>query len=157
MSDRSHALVPKGFTVFDQPEVDFIILADRAEAIKGKLYMMGGVWDQIGVVDFSKPVAFSIALGILIPWNATNIDHTLRVHLLDEDGTQLFGIDGGFKAGRPPQLPQGGSQHDVLAITVSALLPKPGAYTVEATINGTTRRVTSFYAFDAPHPPQAPA
>ena len=140
--------------VFDQPEIDFLILADRAESINGKLYMMGGVWDQIGVIDFSKPIVFTIALGILIPWNATNLDHKLHVHLLDEDGNQLFGVDGGFKTGRPPQLSAGASQHSVLAITVSAVLPKPGTYSVEATINEAERRTTSFVAFQAPHPPQ---
>lgn len=140
--------------MFDQPEVDFLILADRAESINGKLYMMGGVWDQIGVMDFTKPIAFSIALGILIPWNATNLDHKLHVQLLDEDGNRLFGVDGGFKAGRPPQLPQGGSQHNVLAMMVSAILPGPGVYTVEANINEAGGHSTSFVAFQAPHPPE---
>lgn len=138
--------------MFDQPGVDFLILADRAESINGKLYLMGGVWDQIGVIDFSKPIVFSIALGILIPWNATNLDHKLRVQVLDEDGNQLFSVDGGFKVGRPPQLPQGASQHNVLAITVSAVLPKSGTYSVEATINEAEQRTTTFFAFQAPHP-----
>jgi hypothetical protein len=143
--------------MFDQPEIDFLILADRAESINGKLYLMGGVWDQIGVLDFARPVTFSVALGILIPWNATNLDHKLQVQLLDEDGNQLFGVDGGFKAGRPPQLPQGASQHHVLAITVSATLPAAGAHTVVATINGEARRTTSFHAFQAPAPGQRAA
>ena len=136
--------------MFDQPDVDFLILADRAESIGGKLYMMGGVWDQIGVIDFSKPVLFSIALGILIPWNATNIDHKLHVHLLDEDGNQLFGVEGGFKTGRPPQLAPGSAQHSVLALNISPVLPATGTYRVEATINEAATRTTSFYAFQAP-------
>lgn len=138
--------------MFDQPEVDFLILADRAEAVNGKLYMMGGAWDQIGVLDFAKPVTFSIALGILIPWNATNLDHTLQVNLMDEDGARLFTMDGGLRAGRPPNLPQGGAQHNVLAIMVVAMLPRPGAFTVEAAINQQQSRTTSFSAFQAPHP-----
>jgi hypothetical protein len=142
--------------MFDQPEIDFLILADRAESLNGKLYMMGGVWDQIGVVDFTKPIAFSLALGLLIPWNATNLDHTLQVRLLDEDGNVLFGVDGGFKAGRPPQLPPGASQHNVLTFTVAAILPKPGAYRAEATINGAATRSTSFVAFQAPRPANMP-
>lgn len=141
--------------MFDQPEVDFLILADHAESVNGKLYLMGGAWDQIGVIDFAKPVTFSIALGILIPWNATNQDHQLQVHLLDEDGTRLFRMEGGFRAGRPPQLPQGGAQHNVLAITASAVLPKPGVYSVEATINDGERRTTSFSAHQASRPPTA--
>jgi hypothetical protein len=143
--------------MFDQPEVDFLILADRAESVNGKLYLMGGAWDQIGVIDFAKPVTFSIALGILIPWNATNQDHKLQVHLVDEDGTRLFTMDGGMRAGRPPQLPQGGAQHNVLAITVAAVLSKPGEFTVEASINQEPSRSTAFFAFQAPHPPGMPA
>lgn len=138
--------------LFNEPEVGFLILADRAEAIGGKLYMMGGAWDQIAVVDFTKPVAFSIALGIVIPWNATNIDHKLQVQLLDEDGNRLFGVDGSFKAGRPPQLSQGASQNNVLAINVGAVLPRPGMYSVEATLNEGTSHSASFTAFQAPHP-----
>ncbi len=142
--------------LFDQPEVDFLILADRAESINGKLYLMGGVWDQIGVLDFAKPVIVNLGLGILIPWNDTNLDHTLRVQLRDEDGNQLFRVDGGFKAGRSPQLPQGASQHTVLAIMVSSALPRPGTYSVEATINETERRTTSFFAFHASHRSSVP-
>lgn len=140
--------------MFDQPEVDFLILADRAESIGGKLYMMGGVWDQIGVIDFAKPVLFSIALGILIPWNATNIDHKLHVHLLDEDGNQLFGVEGGFKTGRPPQLAPGSAQHSVLALNISPILPNAGNYRVEATVNEAASRMTSFFAFQAPQASQ---
>jgi hypothetical protein len=139
--------------LFDQPEVDFLILADRAEAIGGKLYMMGGAWDQIAVVDFTKPILFSIALGITIPWNATNIDHKLQVQLMDEDGTRLFSVDGSFKTGRPPQLPQGASQNNVLTFAAAAVLPRAGSYTVEATLNESNSHSVSFRAYQAPHPP----
>ena len=139
--------------MFDQPEVDFLIVADRAESVNGKLYMMGGAWDQVGVLDFAKPITFSIALGILIPWNATNQDHRLQVNMVDEDGTRLFSMEAGMRAGRPPNLPQGGAQHNVLAFTAAALLPKPGAFTVEAAINEQSAKTTSFFAFQAPHPP----
>jgi hypothetical protein len=137
--------------LFDQPEVSFLILADRAEAIGGKLYMMGGAWDQIAVVDFSKPVLFSIALGITIPWNATNTDHKLQVQLMDEDGNRLFSVDGSFKAGRPPQLPQGASQNNVLAFAAAAVLPQAGTYSVDATLNESTSRSVSFRAYQAAH------
>jgi hypothetical protein len=142
--------------LFDQPEVDFVLLADRAEAINGKLYLMGGAWDQIGVVDFSRPVTFSIALGLLIPWNATNVDHTLQLRLLDEDGATVLAIDGGFRAGRPPQLPQGAAQHNLATFTVAALLPHPGTYRVEASVNGHAGRGTSFFALPAAHPAHLP-
>jgi Family of unknown function (DUF6941) len=139
--------------LFDQPEVGFVILADRAEAIGGKLYMMGGAWDQIAVGDFAKPVMFSIALGIIIPWNATNVDHKLQVQLIDEDGTSFFRVDASFRVGRPPQLPQGASQSNVLAVPAVTVLPQPGTYSVEATLNESVSRSVSFRAFQSPHPP----
>ena len=39
----------------DKPEVDFLVLADHAEVVGGKLYMMGGGWDIRRIEDFSKP------------------------------------------------------------------------------------------------------
>jgi hypothetical protein len=142
--------------MFDRPDIDFVIVADRAEAINGKLYMMGGGWDQVAVVDFARPVPFTIAVGIAIPWNATNQDHRLQVAVADEDGTRIFGVDGGFKVGRPPQLPQGANQRTILAIPVAAVLNGPGSYTVEATVNDEARRTTSFAATQAPPPSRSP-
>src|SRR5262249_54509042 len=52
----------------NEPIVEFFILADYAEAVNGKLYMMGGGWDQSFVKDFSQPVSFSFAIGIQVPW-----------------------------------------------------------------------------------------
>ena len=34
-------------TLPEQVEVDFLQLADRAEVLEGKLYMMGGAWDRL--------------------------------------------------------------------------------------------------------------
>ncbi|HEY7778671.1 MAG TPA: hypothetical protein VIC85_00535 [Ktedonobacterales bacterium] len=133
-------------TFLDQPEIDFLILADRAEVLNGKLYLMGGAWDQIGVADFARPLTFSLAVGLVIPWNATNVDHTLELSLLDEDGNALFQWSGGFKTGRPTELPQGASQHSILAFTVSVVLPHAGTYRAEAHLNHTSDRATAFVA-----------
>ena len=71
---------------FEQVEVDFLLLADRAEVLNGKLYMMGGAWDRRNIRDIAAPVPLSIVVGVLIPWNLTNEPHQLRLRIEDEDG-----------------------------------------------------------------------
>ncbi len=51
----------------------------RAEAVNGKLYMMGGAWDGIYLRSMADPASFSIAVGIVVPWHATNVEH-LSLH-----------------------------------------------------------------------------
>ena len=75
--------------MLDQVEVDFLILADLAEVLNGKLYMMGGAWDRRHFRDIAAPVPLTIVVGVLVPWNLTNEPHRLRIRLEDEDGGAL--------------------------------------------------------------------
>src|SRR5690348_12556936 len=99
-----------------QPTIDFLILADRAEALNGKLYMMGGGWDVLAPPKAGEPVSFSVALGILVPWLATNIDHRCIVQLEDADGRKLVDLNFNFKTGRPPNMEQGAPQRVMVAL-----------------------------------------
>src|SRR3990172_4325763 len=119
----------------DKPTVDFLILADRAEAVNGKLYVMGGAWDRMYVPDFSQQQSISIATGILVPWNATNNNHSLAIRLETQDANELAALSLNFKAGRPPLLGQAESQRVVLAFQFAIRLPGPGTYVVKALIN----------------------
>ena len=81
-----------------------LMLADHAQAVGGKLYISGGGWSITG----PAPTAFAIALDMKIPWHGINIDHTLRLELLDADGQpveietpdgpQSLRLDGTFQA-----------------------------------------------------------
>jgi hypothetical protein len=103
-------------------EID-AFLADSAESVQGKLYAMGIGWNAIvaGGFPFSQS---RIALGIMVqvPYNETNEQHGLSVHLEDEDGRRkqlgIGGPDGApiaelrssFTVGRPAGLPAGDAQ-----------------------------------------------
>jgi hypothetical protein len=142
----------------DELQVDFLILADFAEVIGGKLYLMGGAWDRITVQDPSAPMRFSVALGILIPWTATNQTHALRVTIEDADGAQQGVLmESSFVTGRPPELPPGATQRIVAAVnSLGSALP-PAEYSISAAINGEVARRVSFRVIGAFAPPQAPA
>ena len=135
-----------------QPTIDFLLLADHAEAVNGKLYLMGGGWDVRAVRDFAQPVPLTIALAVLVPWNATNQRHHLRLRVEDADGHGLAEVKGEFVAGRPPQLAAGTTQRIPLAFQhIPVVRSGPGVYAVIAEMNGRDERRTTFTAVAAPH------
>src|SRR5213594_576499 len=56
-----------------------MLLADSAQAVNGKLYILGGGWSIIG----PDPAATAIAIKIDVPWDLANRSHTFRLALLD--------------------------------------------------------------------------
>jgi len=133
-----------------EPYVDFVLVADRAEAINGKLYMMGGGWDRLAVADFSQPVHFHVALGVVVPWTATNNQHPVRVELQNEDGQTLEPrLEVGILVGRPPDAIPGQSFRALVTVASSFILPRPGAYALIATMGGRDPRRAVFHAVQA--------
>lgn len=138
--------------------VDFLILADHAEAINGKIYLMGGGWDVRTVRDFSQPVPLTLALAVLVPWTATNQRHRLQVRVEDADGRQLAEVKGEFVAGRPPHLTEGTTQRIPLAFQhIPVLLGGPGIYVVIAALNDQDQKRTTFNAVAPPREGGQPA
>jgi hypothetical protein len=134
----------------ERPEVDFLILADRAEGLNGKLYMMGGGWQEIYIRDFSQPTSFSLAVGVLVPWNATNEEHPLTIHIETDDGTRIephFPVK--LNVGRPPQAVPGQQFRTMIAIQGSWKLPGPGTYKVIANLQAMDAKAVTFRAISA--------
>jgi len=143
---------------FENLTVDFLLLADRAEVVNGKLYAMGAAWERIGVADFGQPLSISFALGVLVPWNATNRQHTVTLTMHDADGQRLdFRVEASFVTGRPPQL-NGETQRVLLAVPGATVqLPGPGSYVLSASVDGLEAKAVRFAAVPAQAgPPPAP-
>jgi Family of unknown function (DUF6941) len=130
----------------NRPSVDFLILADRAEVLNGKLYMMGGGWDRLNVGDFGKQQTIGIAVGLQIPWHATNQQHQLNVRIESIDNIELFTAQLGFTPGRPPVLRAAEAQRVIFAFAAALTLPGPGTFTVKAIVNDVPdRRGETFF------------
>jgi len=134
----------------DGLQVDFLILADYAEAVNGKLYLMGGAWDRIGVRDAGQPMRFGVAVGVLVPWTATNQNHVLRLTLEDMDGTEHgVVVESTFVTGRPPELRPGSNQRVLLAVNTLMPPPAPAEYALVASVDGDERRRVVFTVIQA--------
>jgi hypothetical protein len=109
-----------------------LMLADSAQAVEGKLYILGGGWSLVG----PEPTPMAIALKIEVPWDETNRRHTWKLELLDSDGRAVavpgdseeaaIEIGGEFEVGRPAGVKPGTPIDLPLAINLTPLPLEPG-------------------------------
>jgi hypothetical protein len=124
------------------PTIDFLILADRAEIHDGKLYLMGGVIDRMYSVADPPVVNFYVAIGLEIPWNATNQPMDIHLSFQTEEGTEVAHMNWEMTAGRPPILRAGDVQRAALASPPLVLqVPGVGKYVVIGRLNEQEKRV----------------
>lgn len=121
-----------------------LLLSDSAQAVGGKLYILGGGWSTCG----PGPSPMALALKIEVPWNQANLKHSLEFRLVDADGqpiqlptqvgSQEVVINADFEVGRPPGLVPGTPLDYVLAINFESLpVPPGGRYEWRLSIDGT--------------------
>ena len=111
-------------------EIDYAILAEHAEVTGHKLYLMGGGWDTMNVAEAPATVRLGIAVGVRVDWDETNVPIPLVVRIEDEDGQEVFRIDGQINVGRPPNLLAGSSQLSQMVFGINVQLPRFGGYRV---------------------------
>ena len=131
--------------------VEFLILADRAEVLNGKLYMMGGAWDHIFVANIEQPVDINLTCCALVPYSETDDMHTMEIAITDPDGGAVhppFSVS--FKTGRPPDLERGAFTRVPIAAGARIKFPKYDCYTVAAVVDDRpdSGRRLAFYVKD---------
>lgn len=137
------------------PQIEFVINADHAEAINGKLYLQGAGWTDIAqaIAPNGQPaiVHMGMAVSILIGWNETNRRFPLTLTLRHEDGDEVARVTAEVEAGRPAGIPAGSDFRSVLAIGAEIQFPKTGGYELRAEMDGHER--TSVFRVHRPAPP----
>ena len=119
-----------------------MLLADAAQAVDNKLYILGGGWSIIG----PTPSPSAIALKLEVPWDQTNKKHSIELALFDADGKavvvatpqgdQPVQVNGQFEVGRLPGLAPGTPIDLALAFNFGAFpLPPGGRFTWRLSIN----------------------
>jgi len=151
MIDSREGVEADGLFALSEPRVDFLILADRAEIVAGKLYVMGGAWDQLFIQDVTLPAWFSVAVGVEVPWNATNEEHQVRLVLEDTDGHEIVPLgDSKFVVGRPPWAVPNTPQRVTFAVPIVAVtFPRLDSYVLRAFLNGVSAKRVTFRAMKA--------
>jgi hypothetical protein len=137
-------------------DVEWLILADAAQVVGAKLYLMGGGWDML-TVNRAFPVdqRCALALSILVPWNETNQKHSFEVEIISEDKAteepkSLIKVGGQFEVGRPPGIRPGQEQRFQLAVDMNLRIETAGTKTVIARIEGQVMRRLEFTVLSVP-------
>jgi hypothetical protein len=143
-----------------------MMLADAAQAVDNKLFILGGGWSVTG----PEPAPSAIALHIKVPWDQTNRKHLMLLELIDLDGEpvlietpvgrQALRIENQFEVGRPPGVKPGSPLEIPFALNLGPLPLQPGgSYVWRLSINGETHEHwrLPFVTRELPQPPSAAA
>ncbi|MCI0425057.1 MAG: hypothetical protein L0Z49_10035 [Actinobacteria bacterium] len=73
------------------PTVDVALLADAVQAVRGKLFILGGGWDTLWVQRFpARHPSLAIGLRLRVPVSWAGDEIRLAVELQDADGRALL-------------------------------------------------------------------
>jgi len=132
-------------------QIRMMIAADGAQAVNGKLYILGGGFDHVNMPSVPFQHRFDLAILIDVPWTATNQPFQLVVEQLDADGNALsYRAEAMIETGRPPGARRGASFSVPIALPVVADFPEPGRYILRGSINGEERNRVAIEAVRAP-------
>lgn len=121
----------------DAIELEWVMLADSAQVVGNKLYLLGGGWDVLQVgQQFPVQQSFAIALSFRVPWQQTNQRHTAEIRIVTEDEQELAKVGAQLEVGRPVGIPSGQIQRMQMAMNLVLMLPQRGIYEVRTSING---------------------
>ena len=109
-------------------KIDYAILADHAEIVNNRLFLMGGGRDRFPVPRFPGAVRMAIAVGVRIEWDETNSRQEVLVLIEDEDGKELVKIQAAVNVGRPAGLAPGSSQLAQFASAISLNVQESGGF-----------------------------
>lgn len=109
-------------------DIEYALIADYAEIVGGKLYVMGAGWDHTFAPEAPATVRFAAAVGVRVGWEETNRSIPVQVTVEDDDSRELMRVDGAVQVGRAPDLPPGASQLAQFAINLALALPSFGGF-----------------------------
>ena len=132
-------------------KVEWLILADAAQVVGNKLYVLGGGWDVLTHNGaFPHTHRFAVAVSFRVPWNETNQENHVEIEVVTDDGQSIAKINASFRVGRPPDIPVGQDQRSQIAGNLTLQLPGPGTYTIIARIEDQEAAKTHFNVVTGP-------
>ncbi len=122
-------------------EVDFAFLADGAEAVNGKIHVIGGgidtIWAQQVPVVYPR---LSFVLRMVFDVAEIGRKHKLEIQIMDEDGNAIATVGGDLEIpGKNPNSPKGWKQSMLTVLNFANLtLPKFGNYSFSILANNSS-------------------
>ena len=125
---------PEGTT--HEMRQEFLILAERAEAANGKIFIHGGAVERHFAASFPTTLSADIAASMLVGWGETNETHVLELRVSDEDENPVIEIQAEMTPGRPAQAKPAQELRQLIAIKGPFPIGKAGQYKLQAFADG---------------------
>lgn len=142
------------------PTVDVALLADAVQAVRGKLFVLGGGWDTLWVRSFpARHPSLAIGLRLRVPssWGAEML--TLSVDLQDADGTPMLAHPLSHQVRLPPPAQPSATDFGVIrSFTFNNLVfAREGPYSFVISVDDEPVSRLRFTVRERPgHPPPVP-
>lgn len=138
-------------------KIEYALLADAAQAVGGKIFVLGGGWNLFRSPNFPAPVQLAVAIGLGFMPVEVGVKCPLSVMIADEAGVPIIPeIKGQVETGQTaPDAPRTATIKIPVAINVNLSLPHPGAYGIVVTAGSSTAQL-SFEAIFAGQKVQFP-
>jgi Family of unknown function (DUF6941) len=139
-------------------KIEYALLADAAQAVGGKIFVLGGGWNLFRSPNFPAPVQLAVAVGLGFTFDEVGSKYPLSLVIADEAGVPIIPeIKGQVETGQSaPDVPRTATIKIPVAINVNLSLPHPGTYGIVVTA-GTSSAQLSFEAIFAGQKVQFPA
>ena len=131
-------------------DIEWLMIADGAEVVGNKLYLLGGGWNNLNVrqsFPFSRQIG--IALAFNVPWAETNERRAFELEILTEDGVSLHKVGGNLEVGRAAGIQPGTDQRVQMAANTILTFNEPGNYVIVARVNDHESKRVTFRVLDA--------
>ncbi|MBF6604844.1 MAG: hypothetical protein IVW53_04590 [Chloroflexi bacterium] len=117
---------------------EFLILADGAEAVNGKIFILGGGVERHTAPAF-EPFAVlnaDIACSVLVAWGEANRTFAVTLKIVDEDEKAAVALEFTMETGRPPGAKPGQDLRTLMAVRGPFPIPHPGGFKLAMELNG---------------------
>jgi len=139
-------------------KIEYALLADAAQAVGGKMFVLGGGWNLFRSPNFPAQVQLAVAIGLGFTTDEVGGKYPLSVVIADDAGVPIIPeMKGQVETGQSaPDVPKTATVKIPVAINVNLSLPHPGQYGIIVTAGASSAQL-SFEAIFAgqkvPFPP----
>ncbi len=136
-----------------QPTIESLLLADFAEVINGKLYVMGAGFTQVHMASLQQAHRFYLASAFRVPFSYSDegVPFSVRLESLDAEPLDCWSMEGQLETTRTPGQ-RDGDTVTMFAVPVDVMVPEPMDVVLRFRF-GEDERTTRFRVLVASDPP----
>ena len=125
-------------------EIEWLILTDSAQIVDGKLFLLGGGWNQLTAPSLPTRQTAALAGSILLEEGELGRSHTLNIRIVMDDGASFVTFTTQFEASPSALSAKEIPPRFQITVLLGMEPQKTGVYTIIAEVPGAAQRRSAF-------------